>query len=115
MDALLKKNQNLILLNIQSGNDSEYFPYLRGVFLLLDNHRYSELRGPGSPCGGCAVSPEPLLSEVWEEHRPETWDSEKAQKTPVLKLTEKAQVDSESPEMYFSFWNLFDIFDGLFL
>ena len=35
-DALLKKNQNPILLNIQSGNDLEYFPYLLGDFFFLD-------------------------------------------------------------------------------
>lgn len=89
-DALLKKNQNLILLNIQFGGSS-LFP---GRFFPLDNDSYLELRSPvlprppsveGPRRGRGCLSPGPTLSEVREE--PEDRDSELPSLSLFLRLS----------------------------
>lgn len=88
--CLIKKNQNPILLNIQSGNDLEYFLYLLGVFFSPD--RMTDAlgwRGPSSLrppslralwCGGHTVlfplEPHAFRSPFRKKQRTETENSE---------------------------------------
>lgn len=137
--CLIKKNQNPILLNIQSGNDLEYFSYLLGdlFFFLTDSQM---LKRPQSSLSSSSLralawahclnpSGAPCFLKVGKNQRTETWNSEKITRNPCAQVSlrfhtypsipstplKKSQLDLESPQIYFSFWNLSDILERLFL